>query len=98
MAGNLSESDCREELDMNITIKIVKMFQVIPMCNVDDVRYVVQVSYRLQASSVLNPLENEPQVTTGWAVGFSLSECSGKERVPHVWETSNSDFQPAVSL
>jgi hypothetical protein len=52
MAGNLSESDCREEQDINIRIKVVKIFEVIPMSNVDDVRHVVQVSGQLQASSV----------------------------------------------
>jgi hypothetical protein len=41
MAGNLSECECREERDMNITIKVVKIFEVIPMGNDDDFRYVV---------------------------------------------------------
>jgi hypothetical protein len=56
MAGNLPENDCSEERDINITIKVVKILEVIPMRNVDDVRYLVQVSGQLQASSVLNTL------------------------------------------
>jgi len=41
-----------EGRDIIFRIKVVKIFEVIPTSNVDEVRHVVQVSGQLQASSV----------------------------------------------